>query len=117
MNKKLMNKERFLRKRYLAEKRFKLYGKIAIGLAISFLFLFIFEIFSTGYTAFQKTWLMVDVHYNDELLYIHKKLIEQNNVIEGLVYLQISRGKAERDFAFPFPEAEPTIVLFTQKKD
>ena len=54
---------------------------------------------------------------DDELLSIHKKLIEQNNVNEGLVYLQISRGKAERDFAFPYPAVEPTIVLFTQKKD
>ena len=54
---------------------------------------------------------------DDELLSIHKKLVEQNNVNEGLVYLQISRGKAERDFAFPNPEVEPTIVLFTQKKD
>ena len=53
---------------------------------------------------------------NDELLFIHRKLIEQNNITEGLVYLQISRGKAERDFAFPISEVEPTIVLFTQQK-
>ena len=53
---------------------------------------------------------------NDELLFIHKKIIEQNNISEGLVYLQISRGQAERDFAFPVPEVEPTIVLFTQQK-
>ena len=53
---------------------------------------------------------------NEELLSIHRKLIEQNNITEGLVYLQISRGKAERDFAFPISEVEPTIVLFTQQK-
>ncbi len=53
---------------------------------------------------------------NDELLFIHKKIIEQNNISEGLVYLQISRGQAERDFAFPVQEVEPTIVLFTQQK-
>ena len=53
---------------------------------------------------------------NDELLFIHRKLIELNNITEGLVYLQISRGKAERDFAFPISEVEPTIVLFTQQK-
>ena len=52
---------------------------------------------------------------NDELLFIHRKLIEQNNITEGH-YLQISRGKAERDFAFPISEVEPTIVLFTQQK-
>lgn len=53
---------------------------------------------------------------NGELLSIHKMLIEKNNLIEGLVYLQISRGKAERDFAFPSSEIKPTVVLFTQKK-
>ena len=46
----------------------------------------------------------------------NNKIVDQNNINEGLVYLQISRGKAERDFAFPKPEVEPTIVLFTQKK-
>ena len=62
--------------------------------------------------------LNIKFTYTDEELFsIHKKLIVQNKIIEGLVYLQISRGKAERDFAFPKPEVEPTIVLFTQIKN
>ncbi len=62
--------------------------------------------------------LNIKFTYSDEELYsIHKKLIEQNKINEGLVYLQISRGKAERDFAFPKPEVEPTVVLFTQIKN
>ena len=61
--------------------------------------------------------LNIKFSYTDEeLLSIHKKLVKQNDINEGLVYLQISRGKAERDFAFPKPEVEPTIVLFTQIK-
>jgi len=62
--------------------------------------------------------LNIKFTYTDEELFsIHKTLIVQNKIKEGLVYLQISRGKAERDFAFPKPEVEPTIVLFTQIKN
>jgi len=50
-----------------------------------------------------------------ELLEIHRELVVQNGIDEGLIYLQITRGAADRDFAFP-KEATPTIVLFTQAK-
>lgn len=40
-------------------------------------------------------------------------LIERNELQEGLVYLQITRGPADRDFAFPL-EPEPTLIMFTQ---
>jgi D-alanine transaminase len=54
----------------------------------------------------------------DELLAIHRELVAKNEIEEGLVYLQITRGApADRDFAFPDPEeTKPTIVLFTQNK-
>ncbi|MBF9031269.1 D-amino-acid transaminase [Rhodobacterales bacterium HKCCE3408] len=51
----------------------------------------------------------------DELLGVHRELVERNGIDEGLVYLQITRGAADRDFAYP-DGAEPTIVLFTQSK-
>ncbi|MFY0692664.1 MAG: D-amino-acid transaminase [Paracoccaceae bacterium] len=51
----------------------------------------------------------------DELLEIHRKLVAENGVEEGLVYLQITRGAADRDFIFP-EGVTPTLVLFTQKK-
>ncbi len=54
----------------------------------------------------------------DELLEIHRELLRRNDVVEGMVYLQITRGApADRDFVFPDPEQTPsTIVLFTQNK-
>ncbi|MEL7214154.1 MAG: D-amino-acid transaminase [Pseudomonadota bacterium] len=52
----------------------------------------------------------------DELLEVHRQLVECNGVEEGMVYLQITRGAADRDFAYP-KDAEPTIVLFTQEKN
>ena len=54
----------------------------------------------------------------DDLLSIHRKLVELNDIAEGLIYLQVTRGApGDRDFVFPDPETtEPTLVLFTQAK-
>lgn len=46
---------------------------------------------------------------------IHRELMERNALVEGLIYLQVTRGAADRDFLFPEAVA-PTLVLFTQKK-
>ncbi|MGB5444476.1 MAG: D-amino-acid transaminase [Psychromonas sp.] len=48
---------------------------------------------------------------------IQKKLIELNQLNEGGIYLQISRGSAgDRDFGYP-QNVTPTLVLFTQARD
>ncbi|MGB0659508.1 MAG: D-amino-acid transaminase [Mangrovicoccus sp.] len=48
----------------------------------------------------------------EELLEVHRQLVDRNSVVEGGVYLQITRGVAERDFLMP--EGVPqTVVLFT----
>lgn len=54
----------------------------------------------------------------DDLLEIHRALIARNEIDEGLVYLQITRGSSgDRDFVYPDPETTaPTLVLFTQSK-
>lgn len=46
---------------------------------------------------------------------IHETLIAENKVVEGIVYLHVSRGPAERDFAYP-PSPTPTVVAFTQSR-
>ena len=51
----------------------------------------------------------------DELLDIHRELITRNDLTEGLIYLQVTRGIADRDFAYP--DVEPSLVLFTQAKN
>jgi D-alanine transaminase len=50
-----------------------------------------------------------------ELRQMHEELIARNGVEEGGVYLQISRGVADRDFAYP-ENAAPTVVAFTQSR-
>lgn len=51
-----------------------------------------------------------------ELGGIHRELIERNGLRQGVVYLQISRGMADRSFLYP-ADPEPTIVLFTQARE
>ena len=50
---------------------------------------------------------------HEALRSLHEELIRRNGIEEGIVYLQISRGSAERDFAYP-ENAAPTVVAFTQ---
>jgi D-alanine transaminase len=51
-----------------------------------------------------------------ELLAIHRELVARNGVEDGLVYLQVTRGAADRDFAYPDADVPPTLVMFTQSK-
>ena len=52
----------------------------------------------------------------ERLLAVHRELVRLNSVEEGMVYLQVSRGAADRDFAYPPQDVPATMVLFTQKK-
>ncbi len=53
----------------------------------------------------------------DDLLEIHRELVRVNEIDEGMIYLQVSRGSAgDRDFAYPGDDVKPTLVLFTQSK-
>jgi len=49
-----------------------------------------------------------------EYLDIMQELIARNNLQEGFVYSQVTRGIADRDFAFPVDTA-PTLVAFTSE--
>ncbi len=55
-----------LKKRYAAERRFKLYGLISIILAVSFLGLLLVSIGSKGYTAFQQTFIQLEIDFAQE---------------------------------------------------
>ncbi|MDO5756986.1 MAG: D-amino-acid transaminase [Rhodobacterales bacterium] len=52
-----------------------------------------------------------------DLLAIHRELVARNDLIDGLIYLQVTRGNpGDRDFHYPAPDTAPTLVLFTQSK-
>ena len=51
---------------------------------------------------------------NKSSYYFHiKKLIKINRIVDGLVYLQITRGVAERDFKFPV-KTKPSLVMIAK---
>ena len=51
----------------------------------------------------------------DEILQTFRELVQRNRLDEGLVYLQVTRGEAERDFVWP-AGIRPNIFMFTQVK-
>ena len=53
---------------------------------------------------------------NDELLAIHREMVARNDLENGLIYMQVTRGAADRDFLYP-DDLTPSLVLFTQVKD
>ncbi|MEM7171581.1 MAG: D-amino acid aminotransferase [Pseudomonadota bacterium] len=50
---------------------------------------------------------------NAEILSAFRALIAQNGIVDGLVYMQVSRGVAERDFDWP-DGLTPTVFMFAQ---
>lgn len=53
----------------------------------------------------------------EELTNIQKELVKRNNMDQGAIYLQLTRGsEGDRDFAIN-EGIEPTLVLFTQEKE
>lgn len=62
--------------------------------------------------------LEIDMPMSAEaLLELHRELVARNEIGDGLVYLQITRGApGDRDFVFPPKDTPRTVVLFTQSK-
>ena len=54
---------------------------------------------------------------DDAMLAAIRRLIEANALRNGLVYLQVTRGTADRDFLYPGPDVSPSLVMFTQAKE
>jgi D-alanine transaminase len=43
--------------------------------------------------------------------------VRRNRVRNGIVYLQITRGAARRDFAFPAPDTPPSVIVTARSHD
>jgi D-alanine transaminase len=52
----------------------------------------------------------------EELRAMHQELIKLNKVDQGWIYMQVTRGAADRDFKFP-KDVRSTLVAFTQTKN
>lgn len=54
----------------------------------------------------------------DRIQEIQKELVKCNNLVNGMVYLEVTRGAdSGRDFAFPKNDVKPTLIMFTSTKD
>lgn len=53
---------------------------------------------------------------DNDIIAMQKELIKRNNLTEGVVYMQITRGAADRDF-FYNGDMKPSLVAFTQVKN
>ena len=51
------------------------------------------------------------------LTVVLREAIRRNRVVEGMVYLQVSRGVASRDHAFPNPAVAPAVVITAKRVD
>ena len=51
----------------------------------------------------------------DDIIAVQKRLIAENHLQEGTVYLHITRGEADRDFLYD-PKLRPNLVMFTQAR-
>ncbi|CAH2603887.1 D-alanine aminotransferase [Rhodovastum atsumiense] len=52
----------------------------------------------------------------EQMLALHREIVVRNDLKEGLIYLQISRGAEDRDFIYHDGLA-PTFVMFTQARN
>jgi D-alanine transaminase len=51
------------------------------------------------------------------LTLVLKETVRRNRVREGMVYLQVGRGVASRDHAFPQPGTHPSVVITVSRVD
>ena len=92
-----------LSKRHAKERRLKVYGILSILFALSFLTIFIFTIFSNGYTALKQTQTLISIQLpSDEILDSNGKIdIKKSRAYnwDGLV---------KKSFRNYFPEVQKT---------
>lgn len=62
--------------------------------------------------------MMADPFPGDLLLDLHREAVARNQIVDGGVYLQVTRGNpGDRDFIFPDQQTTPQgVVMFTQSK-
>jgi D-alanine transaminase len=51
------------------------------------------------------------------LAIVLREIVRRNRVRDGIVYLQITRGEARRDFAFPPAGTKPSVVAMARSTD
>ncbi|GAA2832842.1 phosphate ABC transporter membrane protein 2 (PhoT family) [Aminobacter aminovorans] len=70
-----------LKKRYAAERRFRLYGVLAIAIGLAFLAVMLTSIVSKGYTAFWQTTVTLPINFDEKVIDPSNKRATDPNVL------------------------------------
>ncbi|WP_432286522.1 phosphate ABC transporter permease PstA [Aminobacter sp. BA135] len=70
-----------LKKRYAAERRFRLYGVLAIAIGLAFLAVMLTSIVSKGYTAFWQTTVTLPINFDEKIIDPSNKRATDPNVL------------------------------------
>ena len=103
----------FLKGRYSAEKRFKLYGVFAVSLALGAVIFLLFTIFSTGYSAFWRTEFQVEIQFNGNYLGITQESSDQE-VREANFLGLFRKNLAEQNNDVPRRELRKLFAMFSE---
>ena len=103
----------FLKGRYSAEKRFKLYGVFAVSLALGAVIFLLFTIFSTGYSAFWRTEFQVEIQFNGDYLGITQESSDQE-VREANFLGLFRKNIAEQNKDVPRRERRKLFAMFSE---
>ncbi|WP_370931771.1 phosphate ABC transporter permease PstA [Bartonella sp. DGB1] len=80
-----------LKKRYAAERRFRLYGLFSIFIGILFLFILLCSIVSKGYSAFTQTTINVPVYFDKNIIDPKNELANNPQVLQLADYNLLAR--------------------------
>ncbi|MEO0546413.1 MAG: phosphate ABC transporter permease PstA [Pseudomonadota bacterium] len=89
---KAASKDFNLKKRYAAERRFQVYGIIAIALGVFFLGALLFSVVTKGYTAFWQTSINLDVTFDEKVIDPSGKRATDPNVLLTANYSRLARN-------------------------
>lgn len=86
-----------IRRRYAAERRFKLYGIIAIAIGLAFLALLLWSVFSKGYTAFFQTEIRLPVTFAEAVIDPRNERTENPRIVaRPAPYARLAREAVAR---------------------
>jgi len=80
-----------IKRRYAAERRFRLYGILAIALGVFFLLALLFTVFKGGYTAFWQTSISLPITFSADIIDPDNKRANDPNVLRTANYPTLAR--------------------------
>ncbi|NGN42376.1 phosphate ABC transporter permease PstA [Mesorhizobium sp. CGMCC 1.15528] len=81
-----------LKRRYAAERRFRIYGMLAISVGLIFLAIMLFSIVSKGYTAFWQTTVSLPINFDEKILDPDNKRATDPSVLISANYPKLAEN-------------------------